>query len=37
MKIRFENHDDNWANSFQNIKTELLETIGFLKPKIEHI
>lgn len=37
MKIRFEKYNDNWASRFQDVKTELMETIGFLKPKIEHI
>lgn len=37
MKIRFEKFNKNWADEFENIKLELLKTIGFLKPKIEHI
>lgn len=37
MKIKFEKYNPNWSNDFENIKTELTELIGFIKPMIEHI
>jgi GrpB-like predicted nucleotidyltransferase (UPF0157 family) len=37
MKIELEKHSPLWKEQFENIKTELIEKIGFLHPHIEHI
>lgn len=37
MNIQFEKYNQNWIKEFENIKIEVLKTIGFLNPKIEHI
>lgn len=37
MKIVFEQYNPDWKNYFVKIKNELLELIGFIKPRIEHI
>lgn len=37
MKIKLENYDISWPKKFAEVKSELLELIGFLNPKIEHI
>lgn len=37
MKIELEKHNPLWKGLFENIKTELIEKIGFLHPRIEHI
>jgi len=37
MKIIFEKYNPKWINDFENIKNELLELIGFVNPRIEHI
>lgn len=37
MKIQFEEYNPAWNQSFEHIKKELIEAIGFLNPKIEHI
>lgn len=37
MRIKLEKYNSNWSNDFEKIKSELLELIGFLNPRIEHI
>lgn len=37
MKIAFEKYNPKWAIDFKIIKEELLQLIGFLNPRIEHI
>ena len=37
MKIRFEKYNPVWKQSFEQIKNELTDTIGFISPRIEHI
>lgn len=37
MKIKIENHNPNWSNDFERIKSELKSLIGFINPIIEHI
>lgn len=37
MKITFEKYNPFWKNQFESIKNELVQSIGFLNPKIEHI
>lgn len=37
MKIELEKYSPFWKDQFGDIKTELIEKIGFLHPRIEHI
>lgn len=37
MKIELEKYSPFWKDQFGDIKTELIEKIGFLNPHIEHI
>ncbi len=37
MKITFEKYNPSWKKQFESIKNELMEDIGFLNPRIEHI
>jgi GrpB-like predicted nucleotidyltransferase (UPF0157 family) len=37
MKIKLEKYNIAWKNDFENMKTELLDLIGFINPRIEHI
>jgi GrpB-like predicted nucleotidyltransferase (UPF0157 family) len=37
MKIQFEKYNPNWKHSFEVIKDELIDLIGFINPNIEHI
>ncbi|MDH6254437.1 GrpB-like predicted nucleotidyltransferase (UPF0157 family) [Chryseobacterium sp. H1D6B] len=37
MKIKLEKYNPGWKNDFKKIKTELMDLIGFIDPKIEHI
>lgn len=37
MKVTFEKYNPFWKNQFESIKNELVQSIGFLNPKIEHI
>lgn len=37
MKIKFEQYNPAWKQAFEQIKNELISTIGFINPQIEHI
>ncbi|WP_300666115.1 GrpB family protein [Fluviicola sp.] len=37
MKIKLEKHNPNWANDFEDLKRNLIQSIAYLKPQIEHI
>lgn len=37
MKIKFEKYNLNWPDNFQKLKSDLEESLYFLKPIIEHI
>lgn len=37
MKIQFEKYNPIWKQTFEQIKSELTEAIGFTNPRIEHI
>lgn len=37
MKITFEKHDPLWKQAFGHIEKELIKTLRFLDPRIEHI
>lgn len=37
MKIQFEVYNPEWNQWFEHIKNDLIEAIGFVNPRIEHI